>query len=389
MNRIVGLFILVLSSFGFLKADGGIEFFEGSWEEALAQAKSQDKLIFMDAYTTWCGPCKWMSKEIFTDEKVGDFYNENFINVKMDMEKGEGIELAKLYEVRAYPTLLFIDGDGNIQHKGLGARDVEKFVSLGTVAADPEARYGTLKQKFEAGNREEELVRNYINVLGSVGEDNAAIMTDYLKTQDSWRSKENTELIFNNSGYELSSYLMQDVVTNREHYAEILGAKKVDDKLESAIAMSLAPDVSLAERKKTYKDYFGDAWQPKFDKSLIYAIMRGRAKMSNYEKARVIDDYIKNYPEDIDSNMLNGLAWGMYESETDKELLKRSIVWVMKSLELDSNYANNDTAAALYYKTGDKYKATAHAAIAIKMAEEDGADASETESLLEKIKAMK
>ncbi|GAH00631.1 unnamed protein product, partial [marine sediment metagenome] len=68
----------------------GINFNVHSFEEAIKTAKAENKLIFVDAYTTWCGPCKWMSKNVFTEGKVGDYFNESFVNVKIDMEKGEG-----------------------------------------------------------------------------------------------------------------------------------------------------------------------------------------------------------------------------------------------------------------------------------------------------------
>ena len=85
----------------------GIHFFEGTWAEAVAEAKKQNKNIFLDGYTTWCGPCKKMTKEIFTTDKVGNYYNEHFICVKKDMEKGEGIDLAKKYSINKFPTFVF------------------------------------------------------------------------------------------------------------------------------------------------------------------------------------------------------------------------------------------------------------------------------------------
>jgi uncharacterized protein YyaL (SSP411 family) len=111
-----------------------IQFFEGSFSEALTKASEENKLIFMDAYTTWCGPCRWMSANTFTDGAVAEFYNKNFINVKMDMEKGEGPELARKYRVMAYPTLLFINPEGQIAHKKLGALPADTFLELGQKA---------------------------------------------------------------------------------------------------------------------------------------------------------------------------------------------------------------------------------------------------------------
>jgi len=75
--------------------DTGIQFVHTDWETTLKKAKEEDKLIFVDCYTDWCGPCKWMSANVFPDEKVAALYNDKFINVKINMEKGEGILFAK------------------------------------------------------------------------------------------------------------------------------------------------------------------------------------------------------------------------------------------------------------------------------------------------------
>lgn len=112
----------------------GIEFFHGTWKEAVAKAKKEDKLIFVDAYTTWCGPCKWMSKNAFKNPEVGEFFNDNFICVKVDCEKGEGIKLADEWNINAYPTLLALkvtDGKAKVKKRNIGALDARSLLDLG------------------------------------------------------------------------------------------------------------------------------------------------------------------------------------------------------------------------------------------------------------------
>lgn len=94
-----------------VKAETGIQFIEANWSKALAEAKKQKKLIFIDAYTSWCGPCRMLKQYTFTDKAVGDFFNKNFINIALDMERGDGIAFAQKYQVVAYPTLFIIDAD--------------------------------------------------------------------------------------------------------------------------------------------------------------------------------------------------------------------------------------------------------------------------------------
>ena len=107
---------------------------KSKWNALLAKAKKENKLIFIDAYTTWCRPCIQMAKDVFTLDKVADFYNKNFINVSMDMEKGEGPELGKKYEVEAYPAFLFINGDGELVHRDGGFMEAPSFIQVGESA---------------------------------------------------------------------------------------------------------------------------------------------------------------------------------------------------------------------------------------------------------------
>lgn len=119
----------------------GIDFsHDATFEELLAEAKEQDKLIFVDAYATWCGPCKMMERRVFNKEAVGEFFNANFINLKLDVERGEGPTLARRYGVRAMPTYLFIDGDGNVVHTAMGAMPEGRFLELGQAALAERAR---------------------------------------------------------------------------------------------------------------------------------------------------------------------------------------------------------------------------------------------------------
>jgi thioredoxin 1 len=90
----------------------GIQFIEDDWNLALKKAQSQNKLVFVDIYATWCGPCKMLKQYTFTDSAVGEFFNKNFINVSIDAEKGVGLQLAQQFSVDAYPTLVVTDATG-------------------------------------------------------------------------------------------------------------------------------------------------------------------------------------------------------------------------------------------------------------------------------------
>lgn len=94
------------------KTGKGIQFIESDWKMAVAEAKKQHKYIFLDAYASWCGPCKLLKRKTFPDSTVGNFFNKNFINVAIDMEKGDGPSLSDIFGVSAYPTLIITDENG-------------------------------------------------------------------------------------------------------------------------------------------------------------------------------------------------------------------------------------------------------------------------------------
>lgn len=109
----------------------GIKFVEENWAKARAEAKKQNKLIFLDAYTSWCGPCKMLKRNTFPDKEAGEFFNKNFINVALDMEKGDGPAVAQTYQVNAYPTLIITNADGNLITYTRGYIDARQLIEFG------------------------------------------------------------------------------------------------------------------------------------------------------------------------------------------------------------------------------------------------------------------
>ena len=112
-------------------ASEGIEFTDAAWAAIVKRAKAENKIIFLDAYASWCGPCKLLQKNVFTRSDVGELFNKNFINVKVDMERGEGPQLARLFPLEAYPTLFFIEPSGKIIKKVIGYQTPEALIGIG------------------------------------------------------------------------------------------------------------------------------------------------------------------------------------------------------------------------------------------------------------------
>ncbi len=164
----------------------GIEFLDRpEWEKVLEMAASQDKYIFMDCYTTWCAPCKMLSENVFTQPEVGEYFNAAFINVKYDMEKGEGVELGKRYKsfIIGFPTLLLIDRDGNVVHQMAGYQEPGALLAGMKAGAEGKSLF-SMRKRYEDGERSREFLSDYISVLGAafLKDDIEKVATEYMQS---------------------------------------------------------------------------------------------------------------------------------------------------------------------------------------------------------------
>lgn len=369
-------------------AEDGIQFTKGSWAEILAEAKAADKIVFVDAYTTWCGPCKWMAANSFPDKAVGDFYNSTFINAKIDMEKGEGIDIAKKYQIRAYPTLLFIDGDGELVHRAVGAVDAAGLLKLGKVANDPTKQLSGLIKRYDKGDRDPAFLKTYANVAKDSGLDNyQEVANEYLKTQKDLLIAENVQFIYDFT-YSTSDAYYGFMVKNKAKFDETIGKDKVDDKFKKAITypMYREQNVDFKNIKNSLSEVFTDAtaqqYTDEFEMNYYSYRLRSDDFKVKYLKAAVA--YFDKY-EVNDWQTLNGAAWTVFENTADADILKKAASWAKKSVKQESNFYNNDTLASIYHQLGKKRCAKKAAKKAIELGKADGEDVSATEELLKKI----
>lgn len=145
----------------------GVKILECSFEEALAKAKAENKMLFVDCYTPTCGPCKMMDADVFPKKDVGDFMNSKFIFLKLDMVSEEGYEQDKILNVRAYPTYIMLGNDGNEISRFVGYMSQDAFIAKINSILDSSMTLEALQTRYDNGERDKNFMRNYIGTLGS------------------------------------------------------------------------------------------------------------------------------------------------------------------------------------------------------------------------------
>lgn len=381
--------ILSFLFFAVIAFGQGIKFEEGNFKSLLAKAKKENKLIFIDAYAVWCGPCKLMVKNIFPLKPVGDYYNANFINAKIDMEKGEGIDLAKKYNVKAFPTYLFINGDGEEVHRTLGYVEEKDFIQFAMDAGDPNKRLTSLKQKFEKGEKDPEFLKNLAGLTIYNDADFAGRVLDRYFSAKTTLDQEDVQMIL--AGTQSTESPLYKIFQNKkEDIIKVLPADRYDMVDKNIKLNTIMKKTYSADTKKWNDAYFLTETQKFLTKDESEKLLK-RAKSSRalkdkdfatYEKMTL--DLYKDYTA-LSSEELNSVAWNFFENVNTKSSLETAVKWAQESVKKDENYANTDTLANLYNKVGDKKSAKIWAEKSIALGKAAGEDTAETEKILKSL----
>ena len=244
----------------------GIDFFDGSFEEALIQAQKEEKLIFVDAYATWCGPCKRMAREVFTDPSVGEYYNVHFISLKIDMEKPEGREFGRSFPVSAFPTLFYLNEKGELLKKEIGGRNVDAFLKLGERIAGSYDRSGELAKLYDEGARDYELVLKYIKALNNANKSSLKIANDFLRKNKDLPKDKLAEFLFESLSSS-DSRIFDLFIENKNTIRKLFGEEAYDNKIQEACwttiqtAIDYESTMLLEEAKDKMKENLEDNYR--------------------------------------------------------------------------------------------------------------------------------
>ena len=306
------------------------------------------------------------------------------------MEKGEGPKYAQAWEIAGYPTLLFLDPNGDVIHRSMGSRPAEDFIDLGNAANDPDRQITTMTSRFEKGERQPEFLKKYVAAMTSAGLKGFEEVTSmYLESQKDWTTTENIQFIFDYSEASIDSKLFQHSLDNKEAYIAVVGKDRYDQKLAYASDLDRSKAGIARGDVDKLKVHFAKYYDQKMAdnmamRSYFNELMYTEDPVQQEKFKAEIQLFLAAEP-DLPWNFYNAAAWQIYEISDDADLLKEAAQWTDISMEKNRNAHNTDTQAAIQFKLGNKDLARQYAEESIKLAKETGVDFSATEALLEKI----
>jgi thiol-disulfide isomerase/thioredoxin len=365
----------------------GMDFFHGSFEEALQKAQEEDKAIFVDAYTSWCGPCKRMSKNVFPQKAVGDYYNANFINLKMNMEKEEGMKFGLKYPVTAYPTFYYIKPDGEVLFTTKGGRQAEQFIALGQQALNRYDRTSELEKLYQDGDHSFEVVYDYIKALNRSGKSSLKVANDYLNEQTDL-SSENSLKIINEAAVEADSRIFELLIDNKEAIMALISKENFEKKVRMACLATVdkAVEHQYPELLSEAQTKFGkllpkDADRFNLETNMVFysAVADGSSYQKNAKK------YIKKYVGNNSKKINDQVSVMIEKFQTDEDVMTFAEKYAQKAAEnggLSEYYLN--WAYTLYFQK--KYAKTRPIAEkALELATEEKANLSPIRTLISKL----
>ncbi|MBK0380478.1 thioredoxin family protein [Mucilaginibacter segetis] len=383
-NKVVKLrkfyiFFILLFPFAVFAQNGATHFEHGlSWAEVKQKAKKEHKYIYLDCFTTWCGPCKYVTNTIFPQPKVGNFFNKNFLTVKVQFDKTnedneevrswylDAANLAKDYSINAYPTFLVFSPDGEMVQKIVGAGEADDFISFANKALNPKTQYSSLLKKYNAGNREPEVLKALTVAVATANEVNLMnkIATEYLETQKDLYTKPNIKFIENyttnskSKGFEIA-------LKNPQKIDSVMGAGTAYKILSDIIISEEITPIARQKEKNVDFDALAVKLKTKypsidFTQYIKLTQIRYYQRQENWNNFRIsVSQYLNKYASYITPNELNEFAWDVFEGCSDPACITEALLWSKQSVEKTGGKDAMllDTYANLLHKSGDTKEA--------------------------------
>jgi thioredoxin-related protein len=385
------------------KISNGIEWIDHlSWDQIKAKAKAENKYIFLDVYTTWCGPCKRMDKEVYVNDSISDYINAHFVSVKVQMDKtkndndivkrwyDEARQINKKYKVTSFPTYLFFSPNGILVHKETGYKsvnsflsEVQKAVTPGTKYNDPYLEYDTLLENYQKGKREYDKFPYLVQTANQLGDFELAAKLSsefytYLGTLNKQRLYSNDNITFIakniNNSQDKYFYLFYangkkvDAIVKKKGFAKatvdrVIRSEEIIPEIKKiinnhgmkALNPGLEPDWEKIRRNISIK--YGVSYADRnirVEKVNFYWLTKNIPSYIENAIIQYINNEIDTTDKQADIN-LNSVSWEIFQTSSDKEKIFTAIEIIEGVLRRKNAFKEFrclplDTYANLLYK---------------------------------------
>lgn len=379
--------MLLFTVFG---ANAQTKFFEGNLTEAMKRASAEQKYLFVDCYTDWCGWCKVADEKTFPNEEVGAFLSDRFINVKVDMERGEGVYLGAKYRVFGYPTYLIFTPDGNFVSKLSGFQSNNgKFITKIEKAMVDSVHPDYPSKIFD----KVDFPDFYLNSFTRKDEDYKRSNPTRLEVQ-SWLNSQSS--LFSESAWSVIckfgviGTFESKFLSAIDTYKKIYGVADVEEQL-SNIAYSKVKEAvtenSVAKLNSALEFVRKHFTTDIAERVNYYSLFYLEETSSWKEYMALVQKLVDENDTKKQIEVMNNYCWTIYERIDDPAAVELATQWMENLVDQDTEYMFLDTYAALLYKSKRHKEAEKWALLALEKGKNSGADVSETSTLLTKIKA--
>ncbi len=365
----------------------GIEFFHGKWDEALEKAKKEEKIIFVDAFAQWCGPCKRMAATAFPDPAVGKFFNDNFVSLKYDMEAPENQDFARKFPVNAYPTLFFISAKGELVQKAVGGRDAKGLLELGQSMSNKVDNSKDFEKAYKEGNREADFMLKYVHALNKAGKSSVKVANEYIASQKNLDTPDMLRFLLE-AASEADSKLFDLMAERKDKIVALLGENAVKESIEKACKKTASKAVEF-KSKELNEDAKAKMKKYVPEKAAAFALQsdtdycKAAGDCKGYLKVcETCADAAKN-----DAVKLHELAQDLEKNfGKDKKAMSRAEKYAKKATENGKLPVYFFTYANILFKNGKKSDALKMANKTIELSKENPMIGNMAEQLITKIK---
>ena len=359
-----------------------------SWSAVQAKAKAENKYIFLDCFTTWCGPCRYMSTTVFPQEESGNFFNPRFVSVQVQLDTtahdnalvknwyAAAHEIMTKYKIRAFPTFLVFAPDGHVLHRIVGSTTTAKdFITLAQAAFDSSSQYYTQLQQFHEGRRDSVFLRRLAMQSFLVYDPEREVANAYFATQSNLYKPAVLNLLddFTQTSQDTGFAVFL------QHAAEVdkvAGPGKAEKKVSDILIREYVYP-ALRTTPATEPDWkaLQDTIAARFPRQAPEVTARGKViycqNKNDWPHFQIaIVAYMKQYGNHVLPEELNEYAWTIFHNCPDMTCINDALDWSRRSFKDNPNPGFMDTYANILYRMGKKDDAIAWEEKALRLADE-------------------